>query len=208
MQIKTTPFLISLAALSATELTAMVMISTNIMPPMFALSLIRVAEIILFILIFQMWEDGVAALGLARDQILPGLWRGILWSAGFGVIVSVAFGIIFLLGKNPFKLFHAPLPRETGEFIFFLMLRGLIGPIAEEIFFRGILYGFLRRWGVFLAIFLSSLIFLLAHPFKGFPQMMGGLLFALSYEVERKLMVPMTIHVLGNMAIFGVSVIC
>jgi membrane protease YdiL (CAAX protease family) len=35
--------------------------------------------------------------------------------------------------------------------------------------------------------------------------MVGGIVFAVAYEVEGSLMVPITIHVLGNMAIFALS---
>jgi hypothetical protein len=35
------------------------------------------------------------------------------------------------------------------------------------------------------------------------PQIVGGLLFALSYEVEKNLMVPIIIHMSGNLAIFS-----
>jgi len=79
------------------------------------------------------------------------------------------------------------------------------GPVAEEIFFRGILYGFFRRWGAVAAVVLSTVIFVLAHPiFPGIPlpQVVGGVVFAVAYEVEGSLMVPITIHALGNMAIF------
>jgi hypothetical protein len=85
-----------------------------------------------------------------------------------------------------------------------------VAPIAEEVFFRGILYGFLRRWGVLLALILTTAIFVLAHPvFPGIPvtQMVGGIIFALAYEIEGNLMAPITIHVLGNMAIFTLSLI-
>jgi hypothetical protein len=36
-------------------------------------------------------------------------------------------------------------------------------------------------------------------------QAVGGILFAVAYEVERSLLVPITIHVLGNLAIFSLS---
>ncbi|MBW2341949.1 MAG: CPBP family intramembrane metalloprotease [Deltaproteobacteria bacterium] len=34
------------------------------------------------------------------------------------------------------------------------------------------------------------------------PQVVGGIVFAVAYEIEGSLMVPITIHVLGNLAIF------
>ena len=35
-------------------------------------------------------------------------------------------------------------------------------------------------------------------------QLVGGILFAVAYEVEGSLMTPIVIHVLGNMGIFAV----
>ncbi|MFH2219214.1 MAG: CPBP family glutamic-type intramembrane protease [Pseudomonadota bacterium] len=55
---------------------------------------------------------------------------------------------------------------------------------------------------------MSTVIFVLAHPgLSGFPlpQLAGGILFAAAYEMGESLVVPITIHVLGNMAIFTVS---
>jgi len=37
------------------------------------------------------------------------------------------------------------------------------------------------------------------------PQVVGGLVFAVAYEIEESLMVPIIIHVLGNLAIFTLS---
>ena len=90
------------------------------------------------------------------------------------------------------------------------MVGGLVAPIAEEIFFRGVIYGFLRRWGVLLALAGSTVIFVLAHAISSripLTQIVGGIVFAVAYEVEGKLMVPITIHVLGNMAIFTLSLV-
>lgn len=202
---QTEPFFISVTVLILAEMAVIVIISIKIMAPMFVLGIIRVLEIISFMLIYVMWGNSLASLGLARHQIVPGLKRGLIWSSGFGIIVTLAFGILFLSGRNPFNLLNARLPEQPGELLFFLLLRGVIGPVAEEIFFRGILYGFLRRWGVFIALFLSSLMFVLVHPVSGPTQMVGSILFAVAYETEGKLMVPITIHALGNMAIFAVS---
>ena len=58
------------------------------------------------------------------------------------------------------------------------------------------------------ALVLSTLIFVLLHPtISGFPlpQVVGGLVFAVAYEVEGNLLVPITIHALGNMAIFALA---
>ena len=72
------------------------------------------------------------------------------------------------------------------------------------------LYGFFRRWGVGVALVLSTLIFVLSHAIThGIPvtQVVGGILFAVAYEVEGILFVPITIHCLGNMAIFTIALL-
>jgi hypothetical protein len=92
----------------------------------------------------------------------------------------------------------------------FFLVGGMVGPAAEELFFRGILYGFFRRWGVIVALILSTLIFVLCHPIgHGIPvtRVVGGILFAVAYEVGGSLIVPITIHTLGNLAIFTISLI-
>jgi len=57
---------------------------------------------------------------------------------------------------------------------------------------------------------LSTLIFVLIHPAgRHIPitQAIGGVLFALSYEIEKSLVPPMVIHMLGNLAIFGIGMV-
>jgi hypothetical protein len=38
-------------------------------------------------------------------------------------------------------------------------------------------------------------------------QIVGGVLFAIAYEIEGNLMTPITIHSLGNLAIFTISLV-
>ena len=78
------------------------------------------------------------------------------------------------------------------------------------IFFRGILYRFFRQWGFAPALIISTIFFVLPHiTGNGIPltQVVGGLLFAIAYEVEENLIVPIVIHCLGNLSIFSISII-
>jgi hypothetical protein len=140
--------------------------------------------------------------------MVSGLKKGLLWSAGFGALGSIACVGLFAVSINPLTLIKARLPTQTGDLILFFIVGGMLGPVAEEVFFRGILYGFLRRWGVIVALILSTLIFVLCHPIShGIPvtRLVGGLLFAVAYEISDSLIVPITIHALGNLAIFTLS---
>ena len=90
------------------------------------------------------------------------------------------------------------------------MVGGLISPLTEEIFFRGIVYGFLRKWSAILAVLGSTIVFSMVHGITSgvsFIQVVGGLVFAIAYEVEKNLLVPITIHVLGNTAIFVLAIL-
>jgi membrane protease YdiL (CAAX protease family) len=197
--------LLSLAAVVLTELGTRSLASLEIAPPIALTGAARLIEISLILMIVIIWGKGVVSLGLSRDTIVPGLTRGLLWSLAFGLVAAAGFGILFWAGANPFELIHIRLPEEKLGVILFFLIGGTIAPVAEEIIFRGLIYGFFRRWGAVIAIVVSTIIFVLAHAiFSRIPvtQTLGGILFALAYEIEGNLMVPITIHILGNLAIF------
>jgi len=208
IQVKT--LFLCLAAVIAIELGTWVVTSKSGYHPMLILATARLLQILLIILIVVTWGKGLPSIGLARSEMVSGLKRGLLWSAGFGAIVSIACVGLFAAGINPLTLIKAPLPTQTGDLILFFIVGGMVGPVAEEFFFRGILYSFLRRWGVVVAVFLSTLLFVLPHAIHQripITQVVGGIVFAVAYEVEGNLMVPIIIHVLGNMAIFTISLV-
>jgi membrane protease YdiL (CAAX protease family) len=206
IQIKT--LFLCLSAVIAVELATWVVTSKSGYHPMLILTTARLLQILLIILIVVTWGKGLPSIGLARSEMISGLKKGLLWSAGFGAIGSVACVGLFAASINPLTLIKARLPTQTGDLVLFFIVGGMVGPVAEEVFFRGILYGFLRRWGVIVALILSTLIFVLCHPIShGIPvtRLVGGLLFALAYEFGGSLIVPITIHTLGNLAIFTLS---
>jgi len=208
IQIKT--LFLCCAAVIALELGAWVVTSKSGYHPMLVLAGTRLLQTVLIILIVATWEKGLSSLGLARSQMVSGLKKGLLWSAGFGVITLIAFVGMFAASINPLTLLKISLPKQSADLVLFFIVGGMVGPIAEEFFFRGILYGFLRRWGVIVALIFSTLIFVLCHPSGyGIPvtRLVGGLLFAAAYEFGGSLMVPITIHALGNLAIFTLSLI-
>jgi len=203
-------FLLSIAVLFFIEAGASALVSMGLFSPVLILGASRVFEAALIITIVVIWGGGLYSIGLARYQIFPGIRKGLLWTIAFGAIVAVGAGILYITGVNPLNLIQTRLPDQLLELLGFFFVGGLLAPVAEEVFFRGILYGFFRRWGVVAAVSLSTLIFVLGHyTDTTFPvtQAVGGVVFAAAYEVEGKLMVPITIHVLGNMAIFTISVL-
>ena len=178
--------------------------------PMIAIGVARLFEIILISLIILIWEKGLLSIGLARSKMIPGLKKGLIWSASFGVLALFGFIVLYIADVNFLPLIRTPLPTKQNDILFLFLIGGIVAPVAEEIFFRGVLYGFFRRWGVIMALVLSTLVFVLAHPIgHSLPviQLVGGILFAIAYEVERSLLVPITIHAIGNISIFTLSLL-
>jgi membrane protease YdiL (CAAX protease family) len=200
--------IVSIGAVLCVEAAAGAMAAGMSLNPMILLGVIRLLEIALLVLVAVICGNGLSSVGLARSSAFHGFARGVLWSAGFGMSALIAHLILYAIGINGMTLIHTHLPGSLGAIGLLFLVGGVVGPAAEEIFFRGILYGFFRRWGVFVALIMSTLVFVVAHP--GFPhipatQVVGGIVFAMAYEIEGSLMAPLTIHVLGNTAIFMLS---
>ena len=206
IQIRT--LILCLAAVLAVELAARVVIATTPYHPMLILGCARLLQILLIVLIVLFWGSGLSSVGLARASLVPGIKRGLIWSLGFGVVAGFGFGVLFSAGINVLTAIQARLPTQHSDVILYFLVGALVGPVAEELFFRGLLYGFFRRWGVVAAVILSTLFFVLPHAIHQripITQVVGGIVFAVAYEVEGSLMVPIIIHVLGNVAIFSIS---
>ncbi len=201
-QIGTESLMLSLAAAAFFYGIEQIVILKSPISQLLFLGTIRGIETAIFVFIV-----GTSSLGLEKQDILPGLARGLIWSLAFGAIVLIISEILWIWGINPIKLLRSKIPRKMPDLILFYCVGGIIAPIAEEIFFRGIIYGFFRRWGIMVALILSTLIFFAAHPKGNLFQLVGGILFALAYQKEKKLMTPIVIHSLGNMAIFTVSLL-
>lgn len=206
VQIKT--LILSVVAIACVE--AGLVLTKAPFNPMLRLGVARLLELGLIVWIVHIVETNVVAIGLHRTRWITGLKKGLLWSAGFGALSGIVFAFVFMAGTNPLSMIRASLPKNSANLLLFFLVGGIVAPVAEEVFFRGILYGFLRRWGIALALVLSTAVFALIHGLgHGFPltQVVGGILFAAAYEVEKNLLVPITIHCLGNMAIFSLSLI-
>jgi membrane protease YdiL (CAAX protease family) len=202
--------LLTLGALILVEGAARFLISSGLYDSMIVLGVTRVLETGIIVSCVLLWGKGLSSIGLARARIAYGIRRGLIWSAGFALVVALASAVLYVVGIDLLLLLKVRLPERLSQIIIFLLIGGIVGPIAEELFFRGILYGFLRRWGVMVAVVVSTGAFVLAHPIShGFPvpQAAGGIVFAIAYEIEGSLMTPIVIHVLGNLALYTLSLI-
>ena len=120
------------------------------------------------------------------------------------IIAAVAVLIQYLLGlpyENPQLEFLIPDQFSWAGAAGMLVLGGFVVPFAEELFFRGVLYQWLRnKAGVWVGIFGSSLVFGLLH---GEASVAGatfvmGIVLAWVFERSNSLWPSVTIHIVNN----------
>jgi len=192
------------------EILLRALLAGGLLPPLVALGLVRSLESVLLVTIIVLLEKDPNAIGLSPSRMQAGLRKGLIWSAGFGILIGIIYLMLLAAGINALKLLGRPPQSFRQQLHFFFLVGGVIGPIAEEIFFRGIIYGFFRKWGILAGIVTSTLIFVIFHstgPYLPVTQIVGGILFAVAYEKEQNLVVPIAIHCLGNLAIFSLMMV-
>lgn len=204
------PFLISLVTVCCVEAVIGVLAVKTPAGSLSLLGVARTVEAILVLLVFSQQVNGMAAIGLSSGTLMDGLLQGLIWSAGFGIVVFAGFAILFYVGIDPFSLVGVRLPTEKLSLICFILVGGFISPVAEEVFFRGVIFGFFRRWGFWTALIVSTAGFIVAHLYGNrmpVTQAVGGVVFGVAYEKTGSLAAPITIHMLGNLAIFTLSIL-
>jgi membrane protease YdiL (CAAX protease family) len=177
---------------------------------LFAIGFIRILEISCMIAVVFFFEKNLSCIGIHLSGFFGAVKRGVLWTAGFGLLAAGAGLLLFLFGVEPFQLIRVHLPADILSIFLFFSVGGVIAPVAEEIFFRGLIFRFFRPWGFFFSLCFSTVIFAALHPMSSgipIPQLVGGLLFATAFEFEKNLLVPVMLHVLGNLAIFSLSLL-
>jgi membrane protease YdiL (CAAX protease family) len=111
---------------------------------------------------------------------------------------------VVLLGTAPFALFAAwsrPLPAKGGWIV---AVTACVAAVAEEVFFRRLVYGWLVRWGAVAAVTGSALLFALVHlPVYGWgvlPIDLGaGLIFGWQRWASGSWTAPAVSHAAANL---------
>lgn len=148
-------------------------------------------------------------LSWADIGIKPTSGRWIVWAllasvAVIPVLSIVALAIQLALGLptgNPQLNFLVPDQFNLLGAIAMVFFGGVAVPIAEELYFRGLLYHWMRqRWSFWIAIPLSSVLFGLLH---GDIAVAGatfiiGMVLAWFYERTRSLWASIAIHIFNN----------
>lgn len=142
-------------------------------------------------------------------EILCEIKAGLLGYIGvlplFTVVAAILLTISSLIRYEPppHPLMNVFLEEKQMPFLFgvSLLLGTVVGPVFEEIFFRGFCYPILRnRWGKFWAVALSAAFFAGTHHsgFVFWPIFVLGIALAYIYEKRKSLIASITLHVTHN----------
>ena len=148
-----------------------------------------------------------AAIGLAKTGgrwLLIGAGAGLL---GFLINRLVIVLYVWISGdtSNPQQgMADTAMGGSLVQFVLLVILGGLLAPLGEELLFRGVLFGWLRRWGFVLAAGISALVFGIAHGLNVvFPAaIVLGLLNAYVYEKSGSIWPSVIAHATNNVLIF------
>jgi hypothetical protein len=128
--------------------------------------------------------------------------------AAAGIAVDIALGLISEAAGVPShwtEWFDEDLAWGSGGVLVGSLLGTVVfAPLLEEIVFRGLLYGTLRRWvGWPAAAVLSAAVFAAAHGYgvAGFGSVFAsGIMWAVAYEKTRSLLPGMVAHAANNVS--------
>jgi uncharacterized protein len=170
-----------------------------------------------FIVEFLALVGSVYFLGLRRKKLnwpafglqpLSTIWLGI--ACGLGVIeylleTGVSYGVQYLL-KLPDDTQIQSMATQGLTWVNLVVLVALAGlaiPFAEELLFRGVIYTFIReRWGIWIGIIASALLYALISSFDlvaGSAALVLGLVTAFVYERSKSLWAAVTVHIFSSM---------
>jgi membrane protease YdiL (CAAX protease family) len=167
-------------------------------------ALVYVAGAIFLYQLLVQWMERRAAVELARR---PGVAHGL---AGFAIgtlLACTAIGLMWVVGAAHLTGF-GDATRLIATFS-----AAIMASVAEELLFRGVLFRNLERaFGTFVALFVSALLFGLAHIVNPDSTLIGslaiaieaGLLLALAYVVTRNLWFPIGLHLAWNFTQGGI----
>ena len=169
------------------------------------------------LLVASVWVFGIRryrapwrALGLARPQarwslLLP--WVVLLGSLGFGGVY-----VLVLTAAGVDSAIPAPIPESAlgeGPYrVINVAVIAFIGPLAEEMFFRGFLLAALvQSLGIFRGAIAGSAVFAVLHFDIAImvPVFVSGLLLSWLYLRTRSIWPSLTAHVAQNLIVVAVA---
>ncbi|TYT75091.1 CPBP family intramembrane glutamic endopeptidase [Desulfobotulus mexicanus] len=174
-------------------------------PGLLKISLLRLVQCSVLLGLLYFRKHPPLSAGLSLKNLEKGIKTGILGCFFMGVAALSAGLALHFYGINPLPLIHVHLPDSTTNLILFFIAGGLIAPVAEELFFRGFIFSYLKKYGFIPALLISTSAFAILHSPPQPTQWIGGLVFGLAYGLSGSLAAPVIIHACGNLVLFSLS---
>lgn len=188
-------------------------------------SLIKILELSVLVWPFLLavnWQTWLSAIGLPwlpGKQVMKELATGVM---AYFAFIPVGYLLLLLtmvpanlLGWDPVQGTHPIIPMlrdmdNKQQLVLIFTLAVIMAPIMEEMMFRGVFYGFLKKQlGVAWAILLSGLIFAVLHPqgVMGIIPVMGiGCYLAVLREWRQSLYAAMVVHAMINGSVLWLAI--
>lgn len=151
------------------------------------------------------WRGSVLRdLGIRYYSIIKTIWYTFIALIGifvFSFLYVLVMDMVFGIESSPSKIEELVRNRSISNTIL-LIVTAVVAPFCEELYFRGFLYSaFKKNLGVNMALFLSSLLFALAHLeiYSFIPIMVIGWVLAYIYEKTRSLLPVIFLHASYNL---------
>jgi hypothetical protein len=173
-------------------------------------SLIRNFAVALFVLLMvrRRFKQSIRELGLMTDKWWIRVREGLM---GYVAVVPPLI-CLFLLIAVFLKLFsYEPEPQNVVQIflkrstetylVAFTVFVAIVGPVLEEVFFRGFAYQALKkRWGIWPGAIITSAVFAAFHlnAVAFLPIMFLGLFLTYLYQSTGSLVAPITAHIVHN----------
>lgn len=169
-------------------------------------------DILMLLFVLRMvivkYRQPITALGLSMKELSKNVGIALYSYVGLLPLLSLVLFAAFILARifdynpPPEPVYELIFQEERRPLLFLIsLLIAVIGPVIEEIFFRGFLYAAIRkRYGITRAILLSSLLFSALHTnLIGFlPILTLGIFLAYIREKTGSLMPSITVHMFHN----------
>lgn len=167
---------------------------------------------LVFIFYFSVWQykEKLLKLGISFKNFLRNVFYGIVgYIAALPVLVVVLIITVIVTNLIKYTPQRQPvvelfLKEKNMTFLFYTSLfAAMVGPVVEELFFRGFMYTALRKYtGVFWSTVATAALFstLHAHVVGTLPIFILGILLAYLYEKTGTIISSITVHVIHNLS--------
>jgi len=157
---------------------------------------------LLIIVLFRSKGQSIRVLGMDKSKLTKDLIIGICVSL-LGHIIGIIFYLLIKQVRPDFHLASSPILKEypsiSASFAIFIVAAIFWSPIVEEIIYRGILYSvFRKKYGAYIGIVITSLLFSLIHFTIAPGFILTGIILGILYEKTESIITPTAAHITHN----------